>query len=47
MQRRTLMQTRIHGGGYGAGNGQQDMSEIINANSNSFVAVSIQYRVSR
>lgn len=36
----------IHGGGYGAGNGQQDMSEIINANDNSFVAVSIQYRVS-
>ncbi|XPS67857.1 hypothetical protein M3J09_000151 [Ascochyta lentis] len=35
----------IHGGGYGAGNGQQDMSEIINANSNSFVAVSIQYRL--
>ncbi|UPX18276.1 uncharacterized protein EKO05_0008580 [Ascochyta rabiei] len=35
----------IHGGGYGAGNGRQDMSEIINANSNSFVAVSIQYRL--
>jgi carboxylesterase type B len=37
----------IHGGGYGAGNGRQDMSEIINANSNGFVAVAIQYRVSR
>lgn len=36
----------IHGGGYGAGNGRQDMSEIINANSNGFVAVAIQYRVS-
>lgn len=37
----------IHGGGYGAGNGQQDMSEIINANGNSFIAVAIQYRVCR
>jgi carboxylesterase type B len=36
----------VHGGGYGFGNGQQDMSEIINDNSNSFIAVSIQYRVS-
>lgn len=36
----------IHGGGYGGGNGQQDMSEIINANNNAFVAVAIQYRVS-
>lgn len=35
----------IHGGGYGAGNGQQDLSEIINANDQSFIAVSIQYRV--
>ncbi len=35
----------IHGGGYGAGNGQQDLSTIITANNNSFVAVSIQYRV--
>ncbi|RYN56074.1 hypothetical protein AA0117_g13280 [Alternaria alternata] len=34
----------IHGGGYGSGNGQQDMSEIVNANDNSFIAVSIQYR---
>lgn len=36
----------IHGGGYGFGNGQQDMREIIKANDNKFVAVSIQYRVS-
>lgn len=36
----------IHVGVYGFGNGQQDMSEIINENGNSFIAVSIQYRVS-
>lgn len=35
----------IHGGGYGAGNGQQDMTSIINTNGNSFIAVTIQYRV--
>lgn len=35
----------IHGGGYGAGDATQDMTEIINANNNGFVAVSIQYRV--
>jgi len=35
----------IHGGGYGLGNGQQDLTAIINANNNSFVGVSIQYRV--
>jgi carboxylesterase type B len=35
----------IHGGGYGAGNGQENLSAIINANNNSFVGVSIQYRV--
>jgi carboxylesterase type B len=35
----------IHGGGYGVGNGQQDLTAIINANNNSFVGVSIQYRV--
>lgn len=35
----------IHGGGYGLGDGQQDMTEIINANNNGFVVVSIQYRV--
>lgn len=36
----------IHGGGYGLGDGTQDMSTIIDANDNGFVAVSIQYRVS-
>ncbi|KAI1339831.1 inactive carboxylesterase 4 [Xylariaceae sp. FL0016] len=35
----------IHGGGYGFGNGQQDMSTLINANNNSFIGVSIQYRL--
>lgn len=35
----------IHGGGYGAGDGTQDMTEMINDNGDSFVVVSIQYRV--
>jgi carboxylesterase type B len=35
----------IHGGGYGSGNGRQDLSLIINANHNNFVGVAIQYRV--
>src|ERR1700761_6184713 len=35
----------IHGGGYGGGNGRQDLSTIINANNNSFIGVAIQYRV--
>ncbi|KAK6005765.1 hypothetical protein QM012_007407 [Aureobasidium pullulans] len=35
----------IHGGGYGLGNGRQDMQAIINTNNNSFVAVAIQYRL--
>ncbi|KAF2830465.1 alpha/beta-hydrolase [Ophiobolus disseminans] len=35
----------IHGGGYGFGDGTQDMSEIIAANKNGFVAVTIQYRL--
>ncbi len=35
----------IHGGGYGYGDGTIDMTEIINANNNNFVAVTIQYRV--
>jgi carboxylesterase type B len=35
----------IHGGGYGAGQGNEDMSPIINANNNNFIAVAIQYRV--
>ncbi|OHW94388.1 carboxylesterase family protein [Colletotrichum incanum] len=35
----------IHGGGYGYGDGRQDMSEIISANENGFIAVVIQYRL--
>ncbi|KAF2680775.1 carboxylesterase type B [Lentithecium fluviatile CBS 122367] len=35
----------IHGGGYGVGDGTQDMSNIINANDNAFVGVAIQYRL--
>ncbi|PMD58787.1 alpha/beta-hydrolase [Hyaloscypha bicolor E] len=35
----------IHGGGYGAGDGKQDMTSIINTNGNSFIAVTIQYRL--
>jgi acetyl esterase/lipase len=37
----------IHGGGYGAGNGREDLSSIINTNGNNFVGITIQYRVSR
>lgn len=32
-------------GGYGAGSGQQELSYIINDNDNSFIGVTIQYRV--
>ena len=35
----------IHGGGYGAGNGQTDFTPIVNTNENKFVAVGIQYRL--
>jgi carboxylesterase type B len=35
----------IHGGGYGAGNGQQDLGPIIATNNGSFVGVAIQYRL--
>lgn len=35
----------IHGGGYGLGDGTQDLSLIINQNQNDFIGVSIQYRV--
>lgn len=35
----------IHGGGYGAGNGRLDFAPIINANNDSFIGVSIQYRL--
>jgi len=31
--------------GYGAGNGRQDLSPIINTNDNQFVGVAIQYRL--
>ena len=36
----------IHGGGYGAGQGSEDLSAIINSNGNDFIGVAIQYRVS-
>jgi carboxylesterase type B len=36
----------IHGGGYGVGDGREDLSRLINVNHNAFVGVSIQYRVS-
>ncbi|KAL8791238.1 MAG: hypothetical protein Q9213_000195 [Squamulea squamosa] len=35
----------IHGGGYGLGQGNQDLSMIINTNNNSFIGVAIQYRL--
>ncbi|CBQ72861.1 related to esterase [Sporisorium reilianum SRZ2] len=35
----------IHGGGYGAGNGQYDFTQLINSNNNDFVGVAIQYRL--
>lgn len=35
----------IHGGGYGFGDGTQDMADIINANDKGFIVVSIQYRL--
>lgn len=35
----------IHGGGYGLGDGTQDMRAIINDNGKEFIAVTIQYRV--
>ena len=35
----------IHGGGYGAGDGSQDMTQLINANGKAFIGVSIQYRL--
>ena len=36
----------IHGGGYGQGQGNEDLSPIINTNNNNFIGVAIQYRVS-
>ena len=35
----------IHGGGYGAGSGSEDLTPNNNANKNNFVGVAIQYRV--
>jgi carboxylesterase type B len=35
----------IHGGGYGAGSGQVDFSDLLTTNGNNFVVVSIQYRL--
>ncbi|KAI4235596.1 MAG: hypothetical protein LQ352_008077 [Teloschistes flavicans] len=35
----------IHGGGYGSGQANYDLSEIINTNNNSFIGVTIQYRL--
>ncbi|KAI9641370.1 hypothetical protein NHQ30_010172 [Ciborinia camelliae] len=35
----------IHGGGYGAGAGNNDFSELANTNSNAFIIVAIQYRL--
>ena len=37
----------IHGGGYGQGQGNQDLSSIINTNNDAFIGVAIQYRVSQ
>ncbi|KAK0128822.1 hypothetical protein ONS95_000772 [Cadophora gregata] len=35
----------IHGGGYGQGNGSQNLADIIRTNNDSFIGVSIQYRL--
>jgi Carboxylesterase family len=35
----------IHGGGYGEGDGTQDMSGFINTNGNTLIVVTIQYRL--
>jgi carboxylesterase type B len=35
----------VHGGGYGQGSGRQDFTDLLAANNNSFVVVSIQYRL--
>ena len=35
----------LDGGGYGQGEASQDVSELMGASNNSFVAVIIQYRV--
>ncbi|PVH84457.1 carboxylesterase type B [Cadophora sp. DSE1049] len=35
----------IHGGGYGLGNGNQNLTDLILANNKSFIGVTIQYRL--
>lgn len=35
----------IHGGGYGQGDGGQDMSDFIYENEGGFLVVTVQYRV--
>lgn len=35
----------IHGGGYGLGDGRMPMEALMAANGNSFITVTIQYRV--
>jgi carboxylesterase type B len=35
----------MYDGGYGVGDGREDMSRLINANDNSSIGVGIQYRV--
>lgn len=35
----------IHGGGYGLGDGMQNLNALINANGNKFIGVAIQYRL--
>ncbi|KAF2824857.1 alpha/beta-hydrolase [Ophiobolus disseminans] len=35
----------IHGGGYGAGNGRQDFTDLLRTNGNNFLVVSTQYRL--
>jgi carboxylesterase type B len=37
----------IHGGGYGVGDGREDLSNLIIANGGAFVGVNVQYRVSK
>lgn len=36
----------IHGGGYAAGQGDQDLSMLVNTNNKTFIGIAIQYRVS-
>ncbi|KAK3068502.1 hypothetical protein LTR53_013873 [Teratosphaeriaceae sp. CCFEE 6253] len=35
----------IHGGGYGAGSGRQDLTAFMGTNNNAFVGITIQYRL--